>query len=156
MANCFSDCKVGGTEWHISVVPKRFGWTENCKSVKPSLHREKHLSPQITRHVGSHKDLQWISWRICKELSAENAEQKTKRKEKKLKDLDEVFLFKKREKINMHETNAITQRKNTRELHLELGGDIVTWVYWLRSQVGTLAHRSYSSFKLKMGLPSFV
>ena len=39
------------------------------------------------------------------------------------------FLFlKKRKKINMHETNAITQRKNTRELHLELGGDIVTYV----------------------------
>ena len=38
------------------------------------------------------------------------------------------FFLKKRKKINMHETNAIAQRKNTRELHLELGGDIVTYV----------------------------
>ena len=44
-------------------------------------------------------------------MNAENAEHK--QKEKKLKDLDEVFLFflKKRKKINMHETNAITQKR---------------------------------------------
>ena len=66
------------------------------------------------------KDLQGIKCRKCRT--------KTKRKEKKLKDLDEVFLKERREKINMHETNAITQIKNTRELHLELGGDIVTYV----------------------------
>ena len=37
---------------------------------------------------------------------------KTKRKEKKLKDLDEVFLFfKNRKKLNMHETDAITQKR---------------------------------------------
>ena len=48
------------------------------------------------------KDLQGIKCRKCRT--------KTKRKEKKLKDLDEVF-FKKRKKINMHETNAITQKR---------------------------------------------
>ena len=58
VARCLSCCEIGGTEWHVSVVPGRYGWTENYKSVKPSLHREKHLSPQLTRHVGSHKDLQ--------------------------------------------------------------------------------------------------
>ena len=37
---------------------------------------------------------------------------KTKRKEKKLKDLDEVFLFfKNRKKLNMHETDARAQKK---------------------------------------------
>ena len=66
------------------------------------------------------KDLQGIKCRKCRT--------KTKRKEKKLKDLDEVFFLKKRKKINMHETNAITQRKNTRDLHLKLGGDIVTYI----------------------------
>ena len=38
-------------------------------------------------------------------------QKKTKRKEKKLKDLDEVFFLKKRKKLNMHETNAITQKR---------------------------------------------
>ena len=57
----------------------------------------------------------------------------------------------------MQGTNARTQ-KLTRELHLELGGDKVTYVrvYGLRSQVRTLDRRSYSSFKLKMGLPFFI
>ena len=46
-------------------------------------------------------------------MNAENAEQK--QKEKKLKDLDDFFLFlKKRKKINMHETNAITQKEHKR------------------------------------------
>ena len=49
------------------------------------------------------------------------------------------------------------QKKNTRKLHLEMFGDKVTYVrvYWLRSQVRSLDHRSYSLFKLKMGLPFF-
>ena len=43
--------------------------------------------------------------------------------------MKKFFLFlKKRKKINKHEINATTQRKNTGELHLELGGDIVTYV----------------------------
>ena len=58
MAKCLSCSEIGGTEWNFLVVPKGFGWTENYKLVKPSSHREKHLSPQLTRHVGSHKDLQ--------------------------------------------------------------------------------------------------
>ena len=33
------------------------------------------------------------------------------KKEKKLKDLDEVFFLKKRKKLNMHETNAMTQKR---------------------------------------------
>ena len=49
----------------------------------------------------------------------EIAEQKQKKE-----NLDEVFF--EREK-NMHETNARAQR-NTRELHLELVGDKVTYV----------------------------
>ena len=57
---------------------------------------------------------------ICKELDAENAEKK--RKEKKLKVLDEVFL---KGKTNMQETKA---RRDTRELHLEMVGDKVTYV----------------------------
>ena len=40
--------------------------------------------------------------------------------------LDEVF-FDRRRGINMQRTNAKTQR-NTRALHLELGGDKVTYV----------------------------
>ena len=55
---------------------------------------------------------------ICNELDAENAEQ-TER------NLDEVFFLK--GETNMQETNAITQR-STRELHLELVGDKVTYV----------------------------
>ena len=52
-----------------------------------------------------------------------------KKREETEKSRWSFFLFlKKRKKLNMHETNAITQRKNTRELHLELGGDIVTYV----------------------------
>ena len=49
------------------------------------------------------KDLQGIKCRKCRT--------KTKGKKKKLKDLDEVFFLKKRKKINMHETNAITQKR---------------------------------------------
>ena len=47
-------------------------------------------------------------------------------------------------------TSARAHRNNS-ELHLELVGDKVTYVrvYWLRSQVKTLDHRSYSLFKLK-------
>ena len=47
-------------------------------------------------------------------------------KSEKIKEnLDEVFLIKRETYIQ--ETNAITQ-KNTRELHLELDGDKVTYV----------------------------
>ena len=75
MANCFSCCEIGGTEWYASVVPNGFGWTENNKSVKPSSSQRKHLSPQLTRLVRSHKDLQGIYLKIHNELDAENAEQ---------------------------------------------------------------------------------
>ena len=51
---------------------------------------------------------------ICNELDAENAEQT----ERNLDDVGET---------NMHETNAKT-RKRTRELHLEMVGDKVTYV----------------------------
>jgi hypothetical protein len=46
-------------------------------------------------------------------LDAENAEQEEMKRS--------------RRRTNMHETNARAQR-NTRELHLELGGDKVTYV----------------------------
>ena len=107
------------------------------------------LSSQLTRQIRSHKHLQGINWKICNELDAGNAEHKNKRS------LDEVFFWKR--ETNMKETNARIQ-KDTRELHLELVDDKVTYVrvYWLRSQVKVLDHRSYSSFKLKMGLPFFV
>ena len=52
-------------------------------------------------------------------MDAGNAEQKEKKR-----NLDEVFL---KGETNMHETNSRTQ-KNTKELHLELGGDRVTYV----------------------------
>ena len=58
-------------QWYASVVPKGFGWTENNKSVEPSSSQRKHLSPQLTRLVRSHKDLQGIYWMICNELDAE-------------------------------------------------------------------------------------
>ena len=60
---------------------------------------------------------------ICKELNAENAEQK--QKEKKLKDLDEVF-FERGNKYARDKCNNI--EKNTREIHLEMVGDKVTYV----------------------------
>ena len=64
VAKSFSCYEIGGTEWYALVVPKRFGWTENNKSVKPSLSKRKDLSPQLTRLVRSHKDLQGIGCRI--------------------------------------------------------------------------------------------
>ena len=45
--------------------------------------------------------------------------------QKKKRNLDEVFL---EGETNMHETNARAQKKNTRELHLELFDDKVTYV----------------------------
>ena len=148
MAKCFSCCELGGTEWYASVAPKGFGWAENNKPVIPSPSQRKHLLPQLTRLVGSHKDLQGIYWMICNELDAGNAEQT----EKKEINLDEVFF----ERGNKHAWEKCkSTEKNTRELHLEMVGDKITYVrvYWLRSQVRSLDHRSYSSFKLKMGLP---
>ena len=58
---------------------------------------------------------------------------------------------------NMQEINARAQR-NTRELHLELVGDKVTYVsvYCPRTQVTTLDHRLYSSIKLKIELQFFI
>ena len=75
MAICFSCCEVDGTEWYASVAPKGFGWTENNTPVRPSSSQINHLSPQLTRQVRSHKDLQGINREICNELDAGNAEQ---------------------------------------------------------------------------------
>ena len=61
VAKCLSYSEIGGTEWYASVAPKGFGWTENNKSVKPSSSQRKHLSPQLTRLVRSHKYLQGIN-----------------------------------------------------------------------------------------------
>ena len=146
VASCLSCSEIGGTELYASVAPKEFGWTEGNNLVWPSSSQWRHLSPQLSRQVRSRKDLQGICWKICKELDAGNAKKKKSRRSFFLKG-----------ETNMHETDARAQR-NTRELHLELVGDKVTYVraYWLRSQVKTLDHRSYSSFKLKMGLPFFI
>ena len=142
MARCFSHREISDTDLCASVAWKDFSWTEHIRPVWPSSWQRRHLSPQLTRQVRSHKDLQGINWRICKELDAGNAEQRKERKS--------------RWSFFMHETNART-RRNTRELHLGLVGDKLTYVrvYWLRSQVRSLDHRSYSLFKLKMGLPFF-
>ena len=49
---------------------------------------------------------------------------------KNQKEKSEGFQMKrlKKKETNMQGTNAITQKRITRELHLELGGDIVTYV----------------------------
>ena len=128
MAKCLSCSEISGTEWYASVAPKEFGWTENNNSVWPCSPQRKHLSPQLTRLVRSLKDLQGINWMICNELDAGNAEQ-TKKKEEL--NLDEVFF----ERGNKHAWDKCkSTEKNTRELHLELVGDKVTYVrvYWLR------------------------
>ena len=150
MKKCLLSIETGNTELNSSVAPKWFGLTERDKPVCASSTQREQWSSQLTRQIRSHKDLQGIKWKICNELDAGNAEHNRENK----RNLDEVFL--KRGK-NMQETNARTQR-NTRELHLELVDDKVTYVrvYWLRRQVRTLDRRSYSSFKLKMGLPIFV
>ena len=118
---------------------KKFWFDRKRQIGFPSSSQRKHLSPQLTSQVRSHKDLQGINWKICKELDAENAERKEIRRSR--------WSFFWKGKTHMHETNA---RGNTRELHLELVGDNVTYVrvYWLRSQVRSLDHRSYSSCKL--------
>ena len=77
----------------------RIRWTENNKPVRPSSSQRKHLSPQLTRLVRSHKDLQGIYLKIHNELDAENAEQIER-------NLDEVFFLK--GETNMHESNAKT------------------------------------------------
>ena len=103
-------------------------------------HREKHLSPQLTGQIRSHRDLQWIGCRKCR----------TKSKEKKLKDLDEVFF----ERGNKYAWDKCKNTENnTRELHLELGGDIVTYVrvYWFRSRGSSHDNRPYSSLSSKWG-----
>ena len=61
MAKCVSCSEIGGTELDASVVPKGFRRTEGIKSVRPSSSQRKHLSPQLTRQVRSHKDLQGIN-----------------------------------------------------------------------------------------------
>ena len=103
VAKCLSYCEVGGSEFYASVALKGFGWTKNNKPVWPSSSQRKHLSPQLTRQVRSHKDLQGINWKICNELDAGNAEQK-----KQKRNLDEVFL---KGETNMHETNARAQKR---------------------------------------------
>ena len=116
------------------------------KSVRPSSILKKrfgHLSSL------SKSDLT----RICRELTerfAMNWMQGMQKREETKRSLDEVGNKYAWDKCKSTE-------KNTRELHLEMVGDKVTYVrvYWLRSQVRSLDHRSYSSFKLKMGLPFF-
>ena len=51
---------------------------------------------------------------------------RTKKKKKKRKDLDEVVFFEKGKQICMRQMQEA--RRNTRELHLELVGDKVTYV----------------------------
>ena len=80
VARCLSCSEIGDTELYGSVVPRGFGWTESIRPVRPSSSQRKHLSPQLTRQVRSHKDLQGINWKICKELDAGNAEQKESEK----------------------------------------------------------------------------
>ena len=134
MASCLSCSEISGTELCASVTPKGFGWTDGNRLVGPSSSQRKHLSPQLTRQVRSPKDLQGIGCREC-------------RKEKKLKrSLDEVG--------NKYAWDKCkSTKRNTRELHLELVGDKVTYVrvYWLRSQVRSLDHRSYSCLISKWG-----
>ena len=79
VANCFSCYEVGGTQWVASVGQKVFDWAENIKSVKPSSLQRKHLSPQLTRLVRSHKDLQGIYWMICNEFDARNCRENRKK-----------------------------------------------------------------------------
>ena len=151
MTSWFSCGGIGDSELCASVAPKDFGWAEENKPVWPSSLEWNHLSPQLTRLERSHKDLQGIYWMICNELDAENAEQIERK-------LDEVFFcfFERGNKYAWDKCK--NTQENTRELHLEMVGDKVTYVrvYWLRSQVRSLDHRSYSLFKLKMGLPFFV
>ena len=139
-----------------SVAPSSMRWLYRKDSVGPKTTnrwnrvrcRENTCPLSSLRLVRSHKDLQGIYWKMCKEFDAENAEQ-TER------NLDEVFF----ERGNTYAWDKCkNSEKNTWELHLEMVGDKVTYVrvYWLRSQVRSLDHRSYSSFKLKMGLPFFV
>jgi hypothetical protein len=152
MAKCFLSIEFGYSELFASVAPSWFGLAEKNKSVKPiSTQRENNCHFSSLRQIRSHKDVQGINWKICNELDAGNVEHNRENK----RNLDEVF-FDKRE-THMLETNARSQRNN-RELHLELVGNKVTYVrvFWLRSQVRPLDHRSYSSFKLKMGLPFFI
>ena len=129
VANCFLCSEISYTELYFSVAPKWFGLTERDESVWPSSRQREHLSPQLIRQIRSHKDLQGINWKICNEFDARDKCKNTKK-----------------------------QQRNNRELHLEMVGGKVIYVrvYWLRSQVRTLDHRSYSLLKLKMGLPFFV
>ena len=63
--------------WHRVIFfgwTETIGWAKNNKLVKPSSSQRKHLSPQLTRLVRSHKDLQgillkdmqWIGCRKCR------------------------------------------------------------------------------------------
>ena len=80
MASWFSCDEIGDSEFGASVAPKDFGWAEENKPVWPSSLEWNLLSPQLTRQVRSHKDMQGIYWKICNELDAENAEQKGKKR----------------------------------------------------------------------------
>ena len=108
VARCLSCSEIGDTELYGSIVPRGFGWTESIRQVRPSSSQRKQLSPQLTRLVRSHKDLQGIYWMIWNELDAGNAEQ-TEKKRKKSR-----WSFFLKGETNMHETNAKTQ-KRTRE-----------------------------------------
>ena len=147
MAKCLSCSEIGGTEWYAWVVLKGFVGPKITNRWNRVRFRENTCHLSSLRLVRSHKDLQGIYWKMCKELDAENAEQ-TER------NLDEVF-FERGNKYAWDECK--NTEKNIRELHLEMVGEKVTYVrvYWLRSQVRSLDHRSYSSFKLKNGVSIF-
>ena len=61
MANCFLIIEIGNTESFSLVAPSCFGLAEKKRSVRPSSTQRKILSSQLTRQIGSHKDLQGIS-----------------------------------------------------------------------------------------------
>ena len=110
VARCLSCSEIGDTELYGSVVPRGFGCTETIRPVRPSSSQRKHLSPQLTRQVRSHKDLQGINWKICKELDARNAEQK--------RNQDEVFL---KGETNMHGKKMQEHRKEHKRTSSRIG-----------------------------------
>ena len=110
--NLFSWCEIGGTEWYASVVPKGFSWTKNNKSVKPSSSQRKHLSPQLTRLVKSHKENQ----------------KQTKRNP------DEVFFWKGKQICMRQMQKHRKEHKRTSSRYGRRQSHYVR-VYWLRSQV---------------------
>ena len=150
MAKHFLSIEIGNTESSSSVATSCFRFSQRKQTGDAEFEIErKQLSSQLTRQIRPHKDLQGIYWKICNELDAENAECQERKEIKGSR-----WSFFRKGKTHMHETNA---RGNTRELHLELGGDKFTYVrvYWLRSQVRSLDLWSYSSFKLENEVTNF-